>query len=341
MGDLSDVGSFLGGIPGDIGTGLGDIGSGLGNIGSSLGNLFGGAGGGSLLAPGTVGADASSLVSGSPSGMALLGTTSAGAGDAASAFGAAPGIGAGLGAAAAPSIDPSMLGGIGGASAASGVADTTAPASWDGGSVNWTSNIPGSPMAGQAIPASNFSGVTTGGVSPANLSTGGSSWLNSLLGSNPGLKTLAQMGLLGGTLALEDRPAAGSHALSTLSNQQAAIAKNQGALGLAEQQGLLPAGAEQLVQNQLQAQQAAIRQKYAQLGMSGSTAESQDLQAANAQAMAQLFAVGQQMSSQSYSNMNNATGYESSLLRELMQANMTQDTEMGNALAQFVAGLAK
>ena len=58
-------------------------------------------------------------------------------------------------------------------------------------------------------------------------------------------------------------------------------------------------------------------------------------------AMAQLFAVGQQMSSQSYSNMNNATGYESSLLRELMQANMTQDTEMGNALAQFVAGLAK
>ena len=68
--------------------------------------------------------------------------------------------------------------------------------------------------------------------------------------------------------------------------------------------GTLPPGAQRYVDAQSAAQKASIQSKYAQLGMSGSTAEAQELAQVDTQAQTQMF----QMASALYQNGVSQTG---------------------------------
>lgn len=118
-----------------------------------------------------------------------------------------------------------------------------------------------------------------------------------------------------------------------LATNEANLAKQQQPLVDAEQQGKLPAGAQALIDQQLKAKQAAIRQNYAQMGLSGSSAERQDLDNAQQEALALQFQQGQQMAQTGLSEISSETGLQSNLLNEILNTQVQRGTQMGDALA--------
>ena len=118
------------------------------------------------------------------------------------------------------------------------------------------------------------------------------------------------------------------------------MAQNANAQGTQLEQylsnGTLPPGAQQYVNQQVAAQQASIMSKYAQLGMSGSTAEAQELANVQSQAQAQMFQIATQLYQQGVSQ----TGASSQLYNTLMTAQSADNTNMSNAISNFVSSLA-
>lgn len=155
------------------------------------------------------------------------------------------------------------------------------------------------------------------------------------------LKDILGAGALGIDLIHANQTPPGVKSLQQLAGTQAGLAKSWEAQAQGEAQGILPAGAQALVQNNLKASEAAIRGKYAQMGMSGSSAEVQDLQAARAQALAETFQIGQQMAQTGLAESSQATGAETQLLQAILAAETAQGTELGNALAGFAGAAAK
>lgn len=335
MGQLGNLGQMFSTLGGDVLSGAQALGSdvmtGIGDIGSSLSGLFGGGG---AVSPGTLGASGAQLANASPSAM--------GAGVDAVADVAAPtaatnaaslmtGPGAAVNALDTSGIGQGIMNPVGMVDQTSSGLLPTAQALLGPGPVGATGG-PTVTGINQGVLADVGQGVqTVPGLPQGN-------FLQSLL-KNP--KLLAEGGLLGAELLNANKTPTGEAQLKALAAQQAGFAKNQGELAQAEQQGLLPAGATNLFQGQLQAAEAAIRAKYAQMGMTGSTAEMQDLQAARTGIMGQMFQEGQQMAQQGWTNVNQATGYESSLLDEILATETQQGTALGQALAAFAGAAAK
>lgn len=126
----------------------------------------------------------------------------------------------------------------------------------------------------------------------------------------------------------------------------AALQKKLG--GLADQQteqgrvlqsylteGKLPPGAQQWVDNQVQRQKTAIRSKYASLGMSGSTAEMQELNQVEQDATSQMF----KMASALMDTGIRQTGASIPLYNYLINAKNADNAAMSNAINNFVASL--
>jgi hypothetical protein len=160
-------------------------------------------------------------------------------------------------------------------------------------------------------------------------------------GQSNALKDILGAGVLGVDLAKGTQSPPGVKQLQQLAGTDAGTAKSFLAQAQGEQQGILPAGAEALVQNNLDASIAAIKQKYSQLHMSGSSAETQDLNAARMQALAETFQIGQSMANTGLAESNAASGQEDALLQAIMAAETAQGTELGNALAGFAGAAAK
>lgn len=178
----------------------------------------------------------------------------------------------------------------------------------------------------------------TGGIL-AQLFGGGAGGAGGAGGGHSDLiQKLLGTGLIGMDLIKATQKPAGVGALEQLAGQDKGLAKSFGAQAQGEAEGILPAGAQALIQNNLNANTAAIKTKYSQMGMSGSSAEVQDLNAARSQALAQTFAIGNQLSTQALNEVTSASGQEASLLQAIMSAETAQGTEIGDQLAQF-AGL--
>jgi hypothetical protein len=220
-----------------------------------------------------------------------------------------------------------------------------------GGLAAGMSSVPTStPLAGVASPvgAPQITGINTGiaadaanllpGAATASPQTGMNAFLSKLL-ANP--KLLEGGALAGVELLNANKQMPEQKALQALATQQGGIAKNQGELAMAEQQGLLPAGATNMFQGMLNANLAAVRAKYAQMGMTGSTAEMEDLAAVRDQVMSSIFQEGQTMATQGFKNMSDATGVQSTLLQEILKTQLQQNTDLGNALATFAGAAAK
>lgn len=102
------------------------------------------------------------------------------------------------------------------------------------------------------------------------------------------------------------------------------------------QTGVLPPGEQNMVSRALQDNQNSIRAKYAQMGMSGSSSETQELEAAqqNAQAMSA------QLASEATKTGLSALGTSQSIYDELAKLNLSSDQALQNALANFAASSA-
>ena len=217
------------------------------------------------------------------------------------------------------------------------------------GSINGSpASLAASGAAGEAGPASpsiaaapNLGGITPGRTGILGQLFGGGTSPTGGGVSSGALKDILGAGVLGLDLVNANKKPAGLGALQALAGQQQGLAKSWGAQAEGEAQGILPAGAQALVQNTLDANIAAIKQKYSQLKMSGSSAETQDINAAKAQALAETFQIGQQMSQTGLAEASSASGQESQLLQAILASETAQGTALGDALAGFAGAAAK
>lgn len=166
-----------------------------------------------------------------------------------------------------------------------------------------------------------------------------------LLGLLP-LKDLIGAGLLGaGLLANKDTkttdPNGPAGPLTQLANNNAATAKALTAGGMANLNGNIGGQALGYIARQVRQAQAAIRQRYAGMGMSGSTAEQQDLNAATEAGVDMQFKIGQQMATTGLNAAAALSGQSATIYAALLNQQTQRDTQLGNALASFAAAVVK
>ena len=101
-------------------------------------------------------------------------------------------------------------------------------------------------------------------------------------------------------------------------------------------QGNVPASVQQTLQLQAKNEIQKIKAKYAQLGMSGSTAEQQDIAAAQARATAGLAQYQTQMMTTGAQGLGIPVGQ----IGKLSEQQLRDDAAFNDALAKFVAALA-
>lgn len=103
--------------------------------------------------------------------------------------------------------------------------------------------------------------------------------------------------------------------------------------------GNLPGGAQASVDQALEAARARIRSNYASLGMTGSTPEAQDLAYAEIAASAAAFDIGQGMAQTGFSAAAGADSLAASLYQAILASETARGTALGDALAEFAAGM--
>lgn len=215
--------------------------------------------------------------------------------------------------------------------------------------------FPGGMTANQAL-VQGLPGTSSGGAGTGGGGGGGAAdVLKGTSGPSFGqaAKTLFNQPSLGnlGTLAGTINPgvalgAAGlgleamrSQNLPQIGNLQGAagnLAGQGAALQNILQSGQLPAGAQSAIDQATESAKASIRSQYAQMGLSGSTMETQALASADQQAASQKFNIVNQLVTQGVGETEAAAG----LYQNIMQAQLQQDNALGSAIGNFGAALA-
>ena len=205
------------------------------------------------------------------------------------------------------------------------------------GAVNGLSGGPGASAASSGL------GSVIGGVTPqgdllsgaVSNGTSAASGIGSFLGKNA--NWLLPAGLLGYE-ALKSSEGLGNipgyNQLDATASQLSA--QGQQLAGYL-QNGTLPPGVQQSLDQAAKQAQATIRSQYAARGMSGSSAEATDL--ANAQQT--VNSQGTQIAMQLLQQGVNETNLSSQLYAQIMSANLQNDNQLGNALTTLAAGAAR
>jgi len=310
------MGSSLGGALGTIGSGISGA---VGDAGGFLSSLFGGGSGGGIPAvpDAGVGAVGAAPVASAPTSPAIT------AGPSASAVADPLGLG----------------GGTGGATGIGGGSDVLSQ--YLGGGSGVTPNLPAQTITTDPV---NIPGLNAGGATPAAPTTPASASTpaasRGLFGNNPALQTALGTGVVGLDLLKGLQTPPGVSSLKDLAGQEKNLATAGQAQEWAGNNGVLPAGANAKVQQNLNASIAAIKSNYAKMGMSGSSAETADINAAQQAALAETFQIGQGLAQQGLSEVTSATGLEGTLLGQILQAETAQDTALGQSLAGFAGATA-
>lgn len=147
---------------------------------------------------------------------------------------------------------------------------------------------------------------------------------------------LGSLGIAGGSLLKQLLQPGGTEALNPLQQEQLNMMRQQQQTAQQYMTGQITPEMQQNIQNQTQANIQQIKAKYAQMGMSGSTAEAQEIAGAEArgtamlgQAQSQMIQTGAQM-----------LGLPSRTIAGLSAQQLAQDKEFSDALAAFVGSLA-
>lgn len=318
---LGGLGGYLGGPALDKGiSGVGDFFSGGGG-GSGAGGVISGGAGADVLA-GNEGGDLLQSATPAPTGSPFAG---AGGGTSAAGFGGAIGdVGTG--------VDPTLANEVGSGAALAPAAQLDTP------------NV--TPMAGVAQPGTLNATVPSLTNPTAAAPAGGG--LN--LGGKGGvLGQLLPAGLLAAALARgsQQQPAVGQiqgQANSDIASANQLSGAVTPAVIDAITKGTVPAAVQKSIDAQVASSQAAIRSKYAQMGLTGSTAEQQELSAAKQQGVTLAYQQAQQLAQTGLSAISQASGESGqadTLLNSILTAQTAQSTELGNALSQYAAAMAR
>lgn len=353
-------GALLGGLTGGIGGGatslLGSVG-----VGSTAANVLGGAIGGAGSAAITGGDIGKSALLGA--GTGFLKTELGGS----PSKGAAPTAGGGT-ASAAGTAAPASIGVASPDVTAATAGGTSLPGSGGGGA-----GLPGSVGAGAASAGGSAatSGISSGTQSglggaidvsgppitvtaPSNIETFGPTiasttaqaaagqydkgssetkkgGLVKTLASNPTL-ALSGVGLASSVLSGNKMPSEFQTLEAQAKRQQEQSQQMEGYLA----SGTLPPGIQTSINSATQAAEAAIKSRYATHGMSGSSAEAQDIQAARERAVSQ----GSQIAMQLFQQGMNEAQISDQIYSQLLSYHQEQDQQTSAAIGNFAAALA-
>lgn len=205
-------------------------------------------------------------------------------------------------------------------------------------------NVP-LPQARPPIPPdTDLAGVGGGGISDFISKLGG----NAVKGlESPG--NLLALGLAAPLLKQLISPAKipQQQNLQNLQGTESQFAAQQNQLGTTLTNplvtGQLPQGAEQAVSNAIQDAITQTKSRYANLGLSGSTAETDAIANIQNQGTAQRFAIAEQMAQtglNATSQAANTFGLQDQVFTALMNAQVQQDTALQQSLARFAAAAA-
>ena len=196
-------------------------------------------------------------------------------------------------------------------------------------------SIPSAPPTGvsSALEGLNLPNIRSAGVELPKSGGGFMGALGQALGDP---KTLGAAIPLVGMALQQGQNAKSLKAFKSLEEQQMHDAQNQRAEAEAARQGILPAGAQQALQRNLASERAAIQAKYAEMGMSGSTAEGQDLQAANDKTMIEQYQMGQQAWKDSLTAATQGDASATNLLQYIKESEAAQGSELDTALQNFI-----
>jgi hypothetical protein len=151
------------------------------------------------------------------------------------------------------------------------------------------------------------------------------------LGKNP--MALASTGMMGMNMLKGNQQPAYLKDLQGLASHD----RSQGQLMESYlQSGTLPTGMQAGVNAGAASEEAAIRSQYAQHGMSGSSAEAQDIASSKQRALSQ----GQQIATQLFNTGVSETNAAEQIYAQLMQVQMQQDQQLTAGLSNFVHEMA-
>ncbi len=355
------VGGF-GGLAGDA-LGIGAVG-GDALVGTAAGALGSAITGGNPLTGavvGGVGGAATGLLGGGGSADSAPAAATAAPGASALSIAPPPGVSgvtdltAGLDTGA---ITDPTLGGLAGGGGTSGVGSLAGGGTGGtgGGIGSLTSGGGTGPSGITALSASPLSAqpIDTGTIPTVNGATSGASGIAPSAGGGGGESSIDKAwnnpttGNILGALGANAGPlVAGGGLLMDLAGGQTAPGQNQigqlaGGLQTEGQQlssylknGTLPPGAQAGIDQATKAAQAATRSKYASAGMSGSSAETQDLNNITEQAQAQTF---QEANSLLQDGLN-ATSTSGQLYADLMNFDSQESAQTGQAIASLAGAL--
>jgi hypothetical protein len=339
-GGLGAVGDLFGEAGTAISDTAGNIGSGISDAARSVGSYFG-LGSGSDLATG-----ASTAADLSPTGAAY------GVPDAAGVALQDPATFAYTGETPTPIASPATANTpvstpFGSLSSTGGVLDPgsgTPAGSFGTGGSDFTASTGitgdyGTTLPSSATPAAGSDTTTLGQIGSYLKSNSGALTLGGAgLAANLAAPLLAKLGLTGSI--------PNQAALTGVANQASTAAGNAnayaGALEAPLTTGVLPAGAQAQVTQALNDSITSIKSKYANLGLTGSTAEQAAISEAQSQAQQMTFTIAQQMAQTGIQAGNQATqdlGLEGTIYNDLTQAQISQDTALQNAIASFTGAI--
>lgn len=164
-----------------------------------------------------------------------------------------------------------------------------------------------------------------------------SSLLDRMIG---GAKTVAPLAVLGTSLYKANQDIPGAKEMERTAKDAAGRAAQLGDAANAAFAGNLPGGRQVAFDNQANREKAAIRQRYAGMGMSGSTAEAQDLAAVDQRLQEQAFREAQQMATTGFNAAAQQSGISDELYKLLWEEEARRGTAFSNSLSSFVSAIA-
>lgn len=315
-------------------SGIGAVGRGLGSVASKALNFLGGSNPISGLSGGTgqpmaglPGATSSALSQSIPNISSFAGGGGGGSSLAASAFGSGP-----MGDVGGGSMSDMLKSlGVGGSSPGSGFGADI---------VKDLISSTNPSIAGSLAPL-----LSTAAAAPAGSAGGGEGggggFLSNLFGNRSLMETLLPAAGIGYSAWRSNQPVEGIENLRGI----AAEAQNQSQMmnrsANEAMQGNLPGGAQQSIDSALRSAEATIRSRYANLGLTGSTMEAQDMADLQRRAVAQRFEIGRGLAQTGLSAAAGQGQLAGSLYEKILQAETEQGTAFGDALSEFAGLLAE
>lgn len=312
---IGGLGGFGGSVAGDLG-----VGQSLG-IGADAGEAIGGA----------IGGLAGNAITGGKNPLTGL------VGGAAAGFGApsggtpGPNMPALASAGSSAATSSTLSSGLGNITGGGGSPDLTAlPGTFDSTVGGGASPIPGlstAPATAAAAPAAGS--ASSGGVSGI-LNTLGKNAVNSVT-KNPLESINSVLGII------QQNQAQGALNKEVKQAENLITSNNAQASGLESAlfTGQLPPGAQAAVKQATQAAKAAVRSKYASLGLTGSSMEAQDIANVDQQASSQIFSLASDL----YKTGISQSGLSAQLYDAILQAQGGLANESRNALTNYAAAI--